>query len=549
MISIVCSTKEPNEEFKAHVLKTCGLPKAEFTFYENKGEFSLTEVYNRGLNDAVNDIVVFLHDDIEIETKNWGSKLMKLYKRNPEHGILGVAGSKYLPESGKWWEDPRKMYGRVWHSHNGKKWLSAYSENLANKIEDVVLVDGVFFSVVKSRLKENFDESVEGFHFYDLDFCVKNYLNGVKIGVHTNIVITHMSIGQTNEQWEENRKKFVEKYKENLPQKINKIFKPNHKFKVLIGCLSFQNFTGSELHVYELSRQLVKQGCEVTICSNCGGDIAKKALACGIKLANIQEPPGYKLGDGVWGMTTPDGKQMVSQKGSLYRTEPAKFDIMHLNHKPIAEHLLALYPEVEAISTIHSEVIDLEHPVKHNNIKRYVAIRPEIKDYIVEEHDIDENMVDVIYNPIDQDRFKPKTVNTGENKRTLFVGTIDYLRRETLIDLINRTKEEDGELWVVGKENGVNIQELIQGHDHVSYFGPTWNVEKYIHQCDETAGILLGRTTIEGWLCGKPGWIYDINPSGEIQSKALHQVPEDVDKFRGSTVASSIIEEYKKVLQ
>ena len=44
---------------------------------------------------------------------------------------------------------------------------------------------------------------------YDLPFCLENYLEGVKVGICTNIRITHKVIGQTNQQWEDNRQKFV----------------------------------------------------------------------------------------------------------------------------------------------------------------------------------------------------------------------------------------------------------------------------------------------------------------------------------------------------
>ena len=548
MISIVYCTREHSQEHIDHLKKSAGHPKVEVIEYVNNGE-SLTKFYNKGLAEAKFDIVVFLHDDIKIETKQWATKLKRLYDKNKEFGILGVAGTKSLSSSGKWWETSRDMYGRVWHTHNGKKYLSSYSDDQATKLEEVVVVDGVFFSVIKSRLKNEFDESVEGFHFYDIDFCFNNHKNGVKVGVHTNIVINHMSIGETNEKWEENRQLFADKYKDVLPVKIDRVYKDNHKFRVLLGCLSFQNFTGSELHVYELAKQLVKKGCEVTICSSYGGDIAKKALSHGIKLATIQEPPGYKLGDGNWVLMNQDGSKTPSTKDMLYQIYPTSFDVLHLNHKPITEHLLRLYPDVDAISTIHSEVISLENPVISDKIKTYIAIRPEIKEHLINNHNIPESMIEVIYNPIDDDRFKVTTEQVRNNKRILFVGTIDYLRKESLLDLIKTTKEEGSELWIVGKENGVDVNELIGDNEHVTYHGPTWNVEKYIHQCDETAGILLGRTTIEGWMCGKPAWIYDVNDKGEFLSKALHDVPDDVEKFSGAVVASKIIEEYKKILK
>jgi cellulose synthase/poly-beta-1,6-N-acetylglucosamine synthase-like glycosyltransferase len=55
----------------------------------NNGE-SLTKCYNRGLEQAKTNIV-FCHDDITIETKQWGSKLLKQFEKNPTFGIIGVA--------------------------------------------------------------------------------------------------------------------------------------------------------------------------------------------------------------------------------------------------------------------------------------------------------------------------------------------------------------------------------------------------------------------------------------------------------------------------
>ena len=444
------------------------------------------------------------------------------------------------------------MYGKVYHTHEDKKWLSSYSEDLGNSIEDVVTVDGVFFSVHKKRIKKGFDLTVNGFHFYDIDFCFRNYLEGVKIGVHTNILINHMSIGQTNDEWENNRQIFAKKYQDNLPVKIKKTFSNHNRMNVLISCLSFANLTGSEMYVYELAKGLVENNCNVTICSQLGQPMVDKAKKLGIKLYNLSEPPGYKLGDGEWGVNTPQGL-VKSEKGKLYKVSEVNFDIMHLNHKPITEHFLRLYPEIEVICTIHSEVINLEEPVISDKIKKYIAIRPEIKDFLINSFGINESKIEVIYNPIDSNRFKPTNGQKNwKNKRILFVGTIDYLRKNTILDLINTTAESNDELWLVGKENEVKVSDILNecGGDtsHVKYFGPQTNVENYIKQCDETAGILLGRTTIEGWMCGKKGWIYDVDSSGNILSKNLHDIPEDIDKFKSNVVTKNIISKYNEIL-
>jgi GT2 family glycosyltransferase len=156
-----------------------------------------------------------------LETKNWGNKILNHFKRNPNYGIIGKAGTKYMPSSGRWWDyGMTEVVGQVYHQSEGKKWLSKYNESFGNKIEDTIIVDGLFFVVNKNNIVKDFDEDIKGFHFYEIDFCFNNFLNGVKVGVISDISVTHLSIGQTNQQWEDNRVQFVEKYIKNLPKII-----------------------------------------------------------------------------------------------------------------------------------------------------------------------------------------------------------------------------------------------------------------------------------------------------------------------------------------
>lgn len=222
MITIGFSTRYDNPNFISYLQKTCMYANVEIIQKINNGEKSLSKVYNEILEESSHDIVVLCHDDIEFETKNWGGKILDHFRRNSDFGILGLAGSKFLHENAKWWTIPQTMYGIVNHQNDGKKWTSTYSKDLGKQIEEVVLVDGLFLALNKKQLRHKFDEEIFGFHFYDLGLCVPNYLDNVNIGVIFDVRVTHLSIGQTNDQWEENRKVFSEKYKEHLPLEIKK---------------------------------------------------------------------------------------------------------------------------------------------------------------------------------------------------------------------------------------------------------------------------------------------------------------------------------------
>lgn len=225
MITIGYCSKKIDPDFKEYIEKSCGLHKVEVIPFENPGTHSLSEAYNIIIEKSSNDIVVLCHDDIYFEKKGWGRKIIKHFKRNPDYGILGAAGSKYLPKSGMWWEINTEMFGIVNHEKDGKKWTSKYSEPKGSKIDDTIIVDGLFIALNKKNIKKTFNEDVKGFHFYDVDFSFRNFIEGVKIGVFYDIRITHLSVGQTNEQWNINRIEFVERYKDNLPVLIPTEFK------------------------------------------------------------------------------------------------------------------------------------------------------------------------------------------------------------------------------------------------------------------------------------------------------------------------------------
>jgi len=122
------------------------------------------------------------------------------------------------------------------------------------------------------------------------------------------------------------------------------------------------------------------------------------------------------------------------------------------------------------------------------------------------------------------------------------------LREKTILDLVEYTKLSSQELWLVG-ENTSNYLNSILENPHVKYFPSTWNVEKYIKNCKETAGIQLGRTTIEGWMCGKDGLIYNVDSNGDILGKNKTEPPTDIEKYYSSNVAEKIKKEYLKILK
>ena len=219
MISIFYSTRKSNKKHYGEIKKSCLLKDVEIIEFVNEGTHSLPQAYNKAIEDSKYDILVCMHDDVHLE-KGWDKKLLN-YFNSSDYGIIGVAGTTDLKESGMWWEDKHLMVGNVYHKNQKGKWIETkYCEKINNHIIPVVCIDGLFMAMKKSKLKENFDERFDGFHFYDIPFCVRNFEKDVEIGVVTDIKIKHDSIGVPNQVWFENRKKFAELYKDSLPLNV-----------------------------------------------------------------------------------------------------------------------------------------------------------------------------------------------------------------------------------------------------------------------------------------------------------------------------------------
>ena len=236
MITIGYSTRKSNPYFSDLIKATCGFKDVKVIEKINNGEKSLSKTYNEILEESDTNIVILCHDDIIFEKPYWGKRVFEHFQKHQDYGILGVAGTRFLPSSGRWWDIQGEMVGQVYHQHEGKKWMSEYNKPFGSKIIETVLVDGLFLSINKEKIKTNFDETIEGFHFYDVAFCFSNFLKGVRIGTISNVPLTHLSIGMTNQSWENNRQKFVNNYITDLPKIVNSeypVFDINEKLPVV----------------------------------------------------------------------------------------------------------------------------------------------------------------------------------------------------------------------------------------------------------------------------------------------------------------------------
>jgi hypothetical protein len=222
MISIIVSTYKPDNfnSFSENIKQTIGVDY-EIIAIENPGIMGLCEAYNRGVSKAKYPYLCFSHDDIKINTYNWGNIIINQFKENKDTGIIGIAGEGYKPWLPTGWffsflSKSRRI--NITQTSQDKNVNKVYY-NPHNKIFDnVLVVDGCWFCTTKKITDEiHFDENTfTGYHYYDIDFSLrmsKNY----QVLVSYNIDIEHYSYGNYSKDWIVDTFRFHNKWKKYLP--------------------------------------------------------------------------------------------------------------------------------------------------------------------------------------------------------------------------------------------------------------------------------------------------------------------------------------------
>jgi len=233
MISIVICSANANDLrlVSRNIEQTIGVPFEIISFDNSDGKKGICELYNIGRNNAKYDIICFMHEDIRIDTSDWGKLVLDKFAGKAEIGVVGVAGGGYksLTPSG-WYCLEYKSVDRYFQNLlqgfklDDKDEILAYHNPHDQKISEVICVDGLWFCARKEILDEKpFDEDLlKGFHGYDIDFCLNIY-GKHKIVVVYDVLMKHASEGNFNSSWLNEILKVHRKWTKSLPLTISDI--------------------------------------------------------------------------------------------------------------------------------------------------------------------------------------------------------------------------------------------------------------------------------------------------------------------------------------
>ena len=285
--------------------------------------------------------------------------------------------------------------------------------------------------------------------------------------------------------------------------------------KILLGCLNANGLGGSELYHYELARELDSIGHDVTLFT--------------VRQIDWMDQTRLQL-------------QHVKQLDTTNLDISEKYDIIVASQPEVNLFMLEHFKETPIISIIHSEIRS-EDPVLDPRISHYIAIRQPIADMLINEYKITADKVSLIYNPIDTSRFNSAEAVKLERHSGIFVGEVmDPIRFKAVQHLVTQCIENDWDLYLMS-DSRHDFK-----HPNIKYVDKRWDTENLVQMMHFTAGILLGRTTLEGWCCDVPGYMYIIDIHGNILNFE-HTAPENIKQLCDSkNVAEQHIQLYKQFI-
>lgn len=177
---------------------------------------SLAEGYNRGIAQSRGATVILSHDDIEILSPDFATRLEGHLR---SFDLVGIAGTTRLVE-GKWAAagDPYVFTLITSPDPESGGFATMMLGGGPLVASGIHAIDGVFMAMRREVAAATpFDAATfDGFHLYDLDFSFRAHRAGFRLAVCRDIVLIHASTGSYDAAWEQHKLRFEAKHRDLL---------------------------------------------------------------------------------------------------------------------------------------------------------------------------------------------------------------------------------------------------------------------------------------------------------------------------------------------
>ena len=129
---------------------------------------AMTAGYNEAMKKSDAVYKIYLHQDVYILNKRFLFDLLEIFTGDKSVGMIGMAGSAYIPDHGVWWESGKTL-GCAYNSLTRITKLTSYEEEHISANREVCLIDGLLIATQYDLPWR--EDLFDGWHFYDVSQC------------------------------------------------------------------------------------------------------------------------------------------------------------------------------------------------------------------------------------------------------------------------------------------------------------------------------------------------------------------------------------------
>jgi hypothetical protein len=213
---ITCVNDEKKYKEALWYIKKLNIPQGyEIEAIAIKDAPYITRAYNHAMLHTDAKYKVYLHQDVSIIYNDFIIDFIEIFKNNPKLGMLGVAGSKNIPDNVIWWESEEKdIVLKVCDNANrGNLFVSkSVNMNFENDYEKVKCIDGLIMITQYDVLWR--EDIFKAWHFYDISQSFEFIKQGYEVGVpkQKQVWCVHNCGNPSGKGYFENRDIFVQEY-------------------------------------------------------------------------------------------------------------------------------------------------------------------------------------------------------------------------------------------------------------------------------------------------------------------------------------------------
>lgn len=199
------------------------------------GADSMSSGYQKGMLCTDAKYKVFLHQDAFCTDRNFLYEAIHLFEQDSEIGMLGVAGSKDMSESGVWWEAEAGKYYNLYQDSvasygSGDCWKEPLAYD-SRDYQEVQVIDGVF--MMTSKDVDWREDLFDGWHFYDMSQSMEFWRRGYKVVIPRPRELWILHCGKCGDEldnsYRSSRITFLKEYRQDIILKAEKKQKDSDK--------------------------------------------------------------------------------------------------------------------------------------------------------------------------------------------------------------------------------------------------------------------------------------------------------------------------------